>query len=38
MPAMFVVFAFVSPGALVIYFVVSNAYRILMQEYITRTL
>jgi YidC/Oxa1 family membrane protein insertase len=38
MPAMFVVFAFVSPGALVIYFVVSNAYRILMQAYITRTL
>jgi YidC/Oxa1 family membrane protein insertase len=38
MPAMFVVFAFVSPGALVIYFVVSNVYRILMQAYITRTL
>jgi YidC/Oxa1 family membrane protein insertase len=38
MPAMFVVFAFVSAGALVIYFVVSNLYRILMQAYITRTL
>lgn len=38
MPAMFVVFAFVSPGALVIYFVVSNLYRIAMQAYITRTL
>lgn len=38
MPAMFVVFAFVSPAALVVYFVVSNLYRIGMQSYITRTL
>jgi YidC/Oxa1 family membrane protein insertase len=38
MPAMFVVFAFVSPSALVIYFVTSNLYRIGMQHYITRTL
>jgi YidC/Oxa1 family membrane protein insertase len=38
MPAMFVFFAFVSPAALVVYFVVSNLYRIGMQHYITRTL
>jgi YidC/Oxa1 family membrane protein insertase len=38
MPAMFVVFAFIEPAALVIYFVVSNVYRIGMQAYITRTL
>jgi YidC/Oxa1 family membrane protein insertase len=38
MPAMFVVFAFVSPSALVVYFVVSNLYRIGMQAYITRSL
>jgi len=38
MPAMFVVFAFVSPAALVVYFVTSNLYRIGMQHYITRTL
>jgi YidC/Oxa1 family membrane protein insertase len=38
MPGMFVVFAFVSPTALVVYFVVSNLYRIGMQAYITRTL
>lgn len=38
MPLMFVVFAFVSPAALVVYFVVSNLYRIGMQAYITRTL
>ena len=38
MPAIFVIFAFVSPSALVIYFVVSNLYRIAMQHYITRTL
>jgi len=38
MPAMFVFFAFVSPAALVVYFVVSNLYRIGMQAYITRTL
>ncbi len=38
MPAMFVVFAFVSPAGLVVYFVVSNLYRIGMQHYITRTL
>jgi YidC/Oxa1 family membrane protein insertase len=37
-PAMFVVFAFVSPGGLVIYFVTSNLYRIGLQAYITRTL
>jgi YidC/Oxa1 family membrane protein insertase len=37
-PAMFVVIAFVSPSALVVYFVVSNLYRIGMQGYITRTL
>ena len=37
-PAMFVVVAFVSPSALVVYFVVSNLYRIGMQHYITRTL
>jgi YidC/Oxa1 family membrane protein insertase len=38
MPAMFVFFAFVSPAALVVYFVTSNLYRIAMQHYITRTL
>jgi YidC/Oxa1 family membrane protein insertase len=38
MPLMFVVFAFVSPAALVVYFVVSNLYRIGMRHYITRTL
>jgi YidC/Oxa1 family membrane protein insertase len=38
MPVMFVFFAFVSPAALVVYFVVSNLYRIGMQHYITRTL
>jgi YidC/Oxa1 family membrane protein insertase len=38
MPAMFVIFAFVAPSALVVYFVVSNLYRIGMQHYITRTL
>ena len=38
MPLMFVVFAFVSPAALVVYFVTSNLYRIGMQHYITRTL
>ncbi len=38
MPAMFVFFAFVSPAALVVYFVTSNLYRIGMQHYITRTL
>jgi YidC/Oxa1 family membrane protein insertase len=38
MPAMFVFFAFVSPSALVVYFIVSNLYRIGMQAYITRTL
>ena len=37
-PAMFVVIAFVSPAALVVYFVTSNLYRIGMQHYITRTL
>lgn len=37
-PAMFVFFAFVSPSALVVYFVTSNLYRIGMQAYITRTL
>lgn len=37
-PAMFVVFAFVSPGGLVVYFVTSNLYRIGLQGYITRTL
>ena len=36
MPAMFVVIAFVSPAALVVYFVTSNLYRIGMQAYITR--
>jgi YidC/Oxa1 family membrane protein insertase len=38
MPAMFVVIAFVAPSALVVYFVVSNLYRIGQQHYITRTL
>lgn len=38
MPAMFVVFAFVAPSALVVYFVTSNLYRIGMQAYITRSL
>jgi YidC/Oxa1 family membrane protein insertase len=38
MPAMFVVFAFIEPTALVVYFVTSNLYRIGMQAYITRTL
>jgi YidC/Oxa1 family membrane protein insertase len=38
MPALFVFFAFVSPSALVVYFIVSNLYRIGMQAYITRTL
>jgi YidC/Oxa1 family membrane protein insertase len=37
-PAMFVVIAFVSPSALVVYFMTSNLYRIGMQGYITRTL
>jgi len=37
-PAMFVFIAFVSPGALVVYFIVSNLYRIGMQAYITRAL
>jgi YidC/Oxa1 family membrane protein insertase len=37
-PAMFVVFAFVAPGGLVIYFVTSNLYRIGLQAYITRSL
>lgn len=37
-PAMFVVFAFVSPGALVVYFLVSNICRIGLQAYITHTL
>lgn len=37
-PAMFVVVSFVSPAALVVYFVTSNLYRIGMQAYITRTL
>jgi len=37
-PAMFVVVAFISPAALVVYFVTSNLYRIGMQAYITRTL
>jgi YidC/Oxa1 family membrane protein insertase len=38
MPAMFVVFAFVAPSAIVVYFVTSNLYRIGMQAYITRSL
>jgi YidC/Oxa1 family membrane protein insertase len=38
MPAMFVVIAFAAPSAIVVYFVVSNLYRIGMQHYITRTL
>jgi YidC/Oxa1 family membrane protein insertase len=37
-PAMFVVIAFISPAALVVYFMTSNLYRIGMQAYITRTL
>jgi len=37
-PAMFVVIAFISPAALVVYFMTSNLYRIGMQGYITRTL
>jgi YidC/Oxa1 family membrane protein insertase len=37
-PAMFVVFAFISPGGLVIYFITSNLYRIGLQHYITRSL
>ena len=35
---MFVVFAFISPAALVVYFIVSTAWRIGQQGYITRTL
>jgi YidC/Oxa1 family membrane protein insertase len=38
MPLMFVVFAFIEPTALVVYFIVSNLYRVGMQGYITRTL
>jgi YidC/Oxa1 family membrane protein insertase len=38
MPAMFVVFAFIAPSALVVYFITSNLYRIGMQAYITRSL
>ncbi len=38
MPAMFVVFAFISQAGLVVYFVTSNLYRIGMQSYITRSL
>jgi YidC/Oxa1 family membrane protein insertase len=34
----FVLFAFVSPAALVVYFVVSTAWRVLQQAYITRSL
>jgi YidC/Oxa1 family membrane protein insertase len=34
----FVVFAFVSPAALVVYFVVSTGWRVLQQAYITRSL
>jgi YidC/Oxa1 family membrane protein insertase len=37
-PAMFVVISFVTPSALVVYFVTSNLYRIGMQAYITRSL
>jgi len=37
MPAMFVIFAFIEPTALVVYFIVSNVYRVGMQAYITRT-
>jgi YidC/Oxa1 family membrane protein insertase len=37
-PAMFVVIAFVSPSALVVYFITSNLYRVGMQAYITRSL
>ena len=33
-----VIFAFIEPTALVVYFVTSNLYRIGMQAYITRTL
>ena len=38
MPLMMVVFSFVAPAALVVYFVTSNLYRIGMQYYITRSL
>ena len=38
MPLMFVLFAFIEPTALVVYFIVSNLYRVGMQSYITRTL
>jgi YidC/Oxa1 family membrane protein insertase len=38
MPLMFVLFAFIEPTALVVYFIVSNLYRVGMQAYITRTL
>ena len=38
LPLMMVFFSFVAPAALVVYFVVSNLYRIGMQYYITRTL
>lgn len=37
-PAMFVFIAFISPAALVVYFITSNLYRIGMQAYITRSL
>jgi YidC/Oxa1 family membrane protein insertase len=38
LPLMMVFVSFVAPAALVVYFVVSNLYRIGMQYYITRTL
>ena len=38
LPLMMVFVSFVAPSALVVYFVVSNLYRIGMQYYITRTL
>jgi YidC/Oxa1 family membrane protein insertase len=37
-PLMIVAFSFVAPSAIVIYFIVSNLYRIGMQAYITRSL
>ncbi len=37
-PLMIVAFSFVAPSAIVIYFIVSNLYRIGMQSYITRSL
>jgi YidC/Oxa1 family membrane protein insertase len=37
-PLMFILFSYAAPAALVVYFIVSNLYRIAQQAYITRSL